>query len=75
MLKRNKALQSTSQIVLRNSVIVILVGFNIIFFVVPVIIALMGSFHQWDPIVEMCIRDRGEVFGILTVGLAACFVF
>ena len=53
MLKRNKALQSTSQIVLRNSVIVILVGFNIIFFVVPVIIALMGSFHQWDPIVDL----------------------
>lgn len=49
MFKR-KSLQSKSEIALRNIVVVSLIIFNVIFLVLPIVIAFVGSFHQWNPL-------------------------
>lgn len=49
MFKRH-ALHSRSEVVLRNTVIIFLVVFNLIFLVIPVAMAFVGSFHLWNPL-------------------------
>ena len=49
MFKR-KSLQSKSEFALRNIVVVSLIIFNVIFLVLPIVIAFVGSFHQWNPL-------------------------
>ncbi|WP_289129719.1 carbohydrate ABC transporter permease [uncultured Clostridium sp.] len=48
-MRKNK-LQSSSEVVLRNSVVGVMSIFYIVFLIVPIIIALVGSFHQWNPL-------------------------
>ena len=43
-------MQSSSEVVLRNSVVGVMSIFYIVFLIVPIIIALVGSFHQWNPL-------------------------
>lgn len=43
-------LQSRSEKILRNIVVVLLVGFFATFFVFPIGMAFVGSFHQWNPL-------------------------
>ena len=50
MLKKRRPLQSKSEIVLRNIVVIFLVVYMLIFLVVPVVIAFAGSFHIWYPL-------------------------
>lgn len=50
MLKKRRPLQSKSEIVLRNIVVIFLVVYMLIFLVVPVVIAFAGSFHIWNPL-------------------------
>lgn len=49
MFKRKK-LQSRSEVALRNIVVMALIIFNIVFVILPIGIALVGSFHQWNPL-------------------------
>lgn len=50
MLKKRRPLQSKSEIVLRNIVVIFLVVYMLIFLVAPVVIAFAGSFHIWNPL-------------------------
>lgn len=50
MLKKRKPLQSKSEVILRNIVITFLVIYMLIFLVIPVVIAFVGSFHIWNPL-------------------------
>lgn len=43
-------MQSKSEFALRNIVVVSLIIFNVIFLVLPIVIAFVGSFHQWNPL-------------------------
>lgn len=45
-----RPLQSRSEKILRNTVIVFLVVFFVTFFFAPILIALVGSFHLWNPL-------------------------
>lgn len=49
MFKR-RPLQSRSEVLLRDIVIGAMLLFYILFFIVPIIIALSGSFHIWNPL-------------------------
>ena len=50
MFKKKRPLQSKSEIVLRNIVVTFLVVYMSIFLLVPIIMALAGSFHLWNPL-------------------------
>lgn len=50
MFEKRRALQSKSEIVMRNLVIAIVAFFGLAFLVIPVLIALIGSFHEWNPL-------------------------
>jgi multiple sugar transport system permease protein len=43
-------LQSRSEVVLRNILVFSLCVFFILFFVIPIVMAFFGSFHQWNPL-------------------------
>jgi len=45
-----RPLQSKSEVILRNIVVVCLIAFFITFFFAPILIALIGSFHLWNPL-------------------------
>lgn len=44
------ALRSKSEIQLRNTVVILLVTFYLLFFYLPILIAFIGSFHKWNPL-------------------------
>ncbi len=48
--KRAHPLRSRSEIALRNIVVIALILFFTAFFFVPIVIAFLGSFHQWNPL-------------------------
>ena len=50
MFKKTHALQSKSEIILRNIVVISMVAFFIIFLIIPIGIAFIGSFHEWNPL-------------------------
>lgn len=50
MFKKTHALQSRSEIILRNIVVFSMVTFFVIFLIVPIGIAFVGSFHEWNPL-------------------------
>jgi len=53
MLLKNRTkhpLRSRSEIVFRNVLVILLIAFFVLFFVIPIIIALIGSFYQWNPL-------------------------
>lgn len=50
MFKPNRALQSKSEVALRNIVVITLVVFNLCFVVLPIAMAFVGSFHLWNPL-------------------------
>lgn len=50
VIRKKNNLRSRSEVVLRNSVVGIMSIFYIVFLIVPIIIALVGSFHQWNPL-------------------------
>ena len=50
MFKKKRPLQSKSEIVLRNIVVTFLVVYMSIFLLVPIIMALAGSLHLWNPL-------------------------
>lgn len=47
---RRRSLQSKSEVVLRNIVVATLIVFNLVFVILPIGIAFVGSFHQWNPL-------------------------
>ena len=49
MFKR-RSLQSKSELALRNIVVLALIVFNIVFVIIPIGIAFVGSFYQWNPL-------------------------
>lgn len=49
MLKKNP-LQSRSEVCLRNIVIGTMLAFYLVFYIIPIFIALDGSFHIWNPL-------------------------
>lgn len=48
--KAKNPLRSRSEIVLRNTVVISMIIFFLVFFVIPIIIAFVGSFYQWNPL-------------------------
>ena len=50
MFKKSHPLQSRSEIILRNIVVILMVTFFSIFLVIPIGIAFAGSFHEWNPL-------------------------
>lgn len=52
MFKKSHPLQSSSEILLRNIVVTVLVVFFTVFMVIPIIIAFIGSFHDWNPMTD-----------------------
>ena len=50
MFKKSRPLQSKSEIILRNIVVVAMVAFFIVFLIIPIGIAFAGSFHEWNPL-------------------------
>lgn len=50
MFKKSHSLQSRSEIILRNIVVMVMSIYFIIFLIVPIIIAFAGSFHDWNPL-------------------------
>lgn len=53
MVNRNKSkhpMRSRSEIILRNSVVFLVIVFFVVFFVIPIIMAFIGSFYQWNPL-------------------------
>lgn len=50
MLKKSSSLQSKSEILLRNLVVCGMILFFSVFLIIPIIIALAGSFHEWNPL-------------------------
>ena len=48
MFKKSHPLQSKSEIILRNIVVIAMIAF--IFLIVPIGIAFAGSFHEWNPL-------------------------
>lgn len=50
MFKKSYPLQSKSEIILRNIVVIAMLVFFTIFLVVPIGIAFAGSFHEWNPL-------------------------
>ena len=49
MLKR-RPLQSRSEVILRNIVVIFLMVYMTIFLLVPIVMAFAGSFHLWNPL-------------------------
>ena len=49
MFKKSHPLQSKSEIILRNIVVVAMVAFFTIFLIIQIGIAFAGSFHEWFP--------------------------
>lgn len=47
---RRNPLQSKSEVILRNIVVVALILFFAVFYIVPVGVVFIGSFHQWNPL-------------------------
>ncbi|MDD3334275.1 MAG: sugar ABC transporter permease [Eubacteriales bacterium] len=47
---RRHPLRSSSEVVLRNLVVCGLCCFFILFFLVPIVVAFLGSFHLWNPL-------------------------
>lgn len=43
-------LRSRSEIVFRNIVVVLMIVFFVVFFAIPIVMALFGSFYQWNPL-------------------------
>ena len=50
MFKKSRPLQSKSEIILRNIVVLAMVVFFIVFLIIPIGIAFAGSFHEWNPL-------------------------
>ena len=50
MFKKSHPLQSRSEIILRNIVVILMVVFFSVFLVIPIGIAFAGSFHEWNPL-------------------------
>lgn len=48
--KTGNPLRSRSEIILRNIVVCLLIAFFIAFFAIPIVMALVGSFYQWNPL-------------------------
>lgn len=49
-MKKTHPLQSQSEIILRNLVVTSMIVFFTIFLIVPIGIAFVGSFHDWNPL-------------------------
>lgn len=43
-------LRSRSEVILRNVMVILLIAFFVLFFLIPIIMALIGSFYQWNPL-------------------------
>lgn len=50
MFKKSHPLQSKSEIILRNIVVIAMILFFSVFLVIPIGIAFAGSFHEWNPL-------------------------
>ncbi len=50
MFKKSHPLQSKSEIILRNIVVIAMVVFFTVFLIIPIGIAFAGSFHEWNPL-------------------------
>jgi len=48
--KAKNPLRNRSEVVLRNILVISMTAFFLVFFVIPIIIALVGSFYQWNPL-------------------------
>ena len=48
--RRANPLRSRSEAVLRNLVVAALVAFFAVFFLIPIVMAFVGSFHLWNPL-------------------------
>lgn len=50
MFKKKHPLQSKSEILLRNIVVTAMIVFFLVFLIIPIGIAFVGSFHEWNPL-------------------------
>ena len=72
MFKKSHPLQSKSEIILRNIVVIAMIAFFSIFLIVPIGIAFAGSFHEWNPLSGtynfLGLENYKEVFTISLFG-------
>jgi len=54
-LRLNNPAQSKSEIMMRNIVVIALVVFFLVFFILPIIAVLFGSFYRWNPLKKQMI--------------------
>ncbi|RDU25024.1 carbohydrate ABC transporter permease [Anaerosacchariphilus polymeriproducens] len=50
MLNKNHPLQSKSEVILRNIVVTAMIIYFIVFLIIPIGTAFVGSFHEWNPL-------------------------
>lgn len=50
MFEKRKSLQSKSEVTMRNIVIFIIAFLSLAFLVIPILMAFIGSFHDWNPL-------------------------
>lgn len=79
MFKKSHPLQSKSEILMRNMVVAAMVLFFGVFLIVPIIIALAGSFHEWNPLSGtyrfLGVQNYAEVFTSALFGKAMMNTF
>lgn len=81
MFKKSHPLQSKSEIVLRNIVVILMVAFFSVFLVVPIAIAFAGSFHEWNPLSGtynfLGLKNYVDVFksGLFRTSMVNTFIF
>lgn len=47
---QSKSLRSKSEVYLRNIVVCTVLAFLVLFFLIPIVMVLVGSFHDWNPL-------------------------
>lgn len=81
MFKKSHPLQSRSEIILRNIVVIAMVVFFSVFLVVPIGIAFAGSFHEWNPLSGtykfLGLKNYIDVFksGLFRTSVVNTFIF
>jgi multiple sugar transport system permease protein len=79
MFKKTNPLQSKSEIILRNIVVLAMVIFFTVFLIVPIGIAFAGSFHEWNPLSGtyrfLGLENYKEVFTSALFGKSMLYFF
>ena len=74
-IRLNNPAQSKSEIVMRNIVVAALVVFFLVFFILPIIAVLFGSFYRWNPLKNQMIFYLPTITPLVAVTFVWKFIF